>query len=109
MRIERDDDRDGVFERRETYTLTGRLKAVQLDTDGDGTRDRMTLFDAAGHVLKEGSDADGDGYFERWRYPQPDGGVRVSHDDDGDQDSDYWDPPGAPPGWCAQRCVTRTP
>lgn len=109
VRIEYDDDRDGVFERRETYTVDGRRKAVQLDTDGDGTRDRMTLFDAAGHVLKEGSDSDGDGYFERWRYPQAGGGVRVSHDDDGDQDADRWDPPGPPPGWCALRCVTRAP
>ena len=107
VRIERDDDRDGVYERRETYTLDGRLKAVQLDTDGDGTRDRMTLFDPAGRVIKDGSDADGDGYFELWRYPQSDGSVRVAHDDDGDQDTDYWDPPGAPAGWCARRCVTR--
>jgi hypothetical protein len=29
VRIERDDDRDGIFERRETYTRAGVLKAVQ--------------------------------------------------------------------------------
>ncbi len=104
VRIERDDDRDGIFERRETYTRAGTLRAVNVDSDGDGIRDHLTLLRADGSVRKEGFDRDGDGNFEEWRFPVP-GGSRVGYDDDDDYDLDRWDTPGPPAGWCAARCV----
>ncbi len=104
VRIERDDDRDGIFERRETYTAAGVLRAVNVDSDGDGIRDHLTLLSADGTVRKEGFDRDGDGSFESWRFPVP-GGSRVGYDDDDDYDLDRWDAPGPPPNWCAARCA----
>lgn len=106
VRVERDDDRDALFERRETYTRQGVLRSVNEDTDHDGSRDHLILFDPQGRVRKEGFDRDGDGWFEEWRFPQGPGDARVAHDDDGDYDIDRWDTPGAPPAWCAARCVT---
>lgn len=44
LRIERDEDRDGVNERRESYTVTGALRSANDDTDGDGVRDHISLF-----------------------------------------------------------------
>jgi hypothetical protein len=102
--IERDDDRDGQFERREVFDSAGRLAIVLLDTNGDGNRDVMRFMLADGTVRKEGRDRDGNGDFEEWRYPQVGSGVRVGYDDDNDRDIDRWDSPGAPAGWCAARC-----
>ncbi len=108
VRIERDDNGDGVYERRETYARDGTLLAVNTDTDGDGVRDHLVLLGPGGVVRKEGEDRDGNGYFETWRFPVA-GGVRVGHDDDDDYDLDRWDPPGPPQGWCAARCVVSAP
>ncbi len=105
LRIERDDDRDGVYERRESYTIAGVLRSTNDDTDGDGVRDHLTLFLADGTVRKEGFDRDGDGYFESWRFPVAGAPARAGYDDDQDYDIDRWDAPGAPNGWCASRCV----
>ncbi len=102
--VERDDDRDGQFERREIFDSTGRLLIVMLDTDGDGNRDVSRYLRADGAVYKEGHDRDSNGDFEEWRFPQPGSGVRVAYDDDNDRDVDRWEPPGAPAGWCAARC-----
>lgn len=104
LRIERDEDRDGIFERRETYTQEGRLRTVNDDSDGDSVRDRITVYRADGTAGKEGQDRDGDGFFEVWRFPQPGGPARVGHDDDEDYDIDRWEAPGPPAGWCAARC-----
>lgn len=106
VRVERDDDRDAIYERRETFTREGVLRSVNEDTDRDGNRDHLVLFFPDGRVRKEGFDRDGDGWFEEWRFPMPGGGSRVAHDDDIDYDLDRWDPPGPPPGWCAARCAT---
>ncbi|MBL8602916.1 MAG: hypothetical protein JNK72_13410 [Myxococcales bacterium] len=105
VRIERDDNRDGIFERRETYTREGVLRAVNLDTNGDGIRDHLTLMRPDGSVRKEGFDRDGDGSFEEWRFPALRGASRVAFDDDDDYDLDRWEAPGAPEGWCEARCV----
>lgn len=106
VRVERDDDRDSIYERRETFTRDGVLRSVNEDTDRDGNRDHLVLFWPDGRVRKEGFDRDGNGWFEEWRYPVDRGEARVSHDDDEDYDVDRWDPPGPPPGWCAARCAT---
>lgn len=106
LRVERDDDRDGIYERRETFTREGTLRSVNEDTDRDGNRDHLVLFLADGQVRKEGFDRDGDGWFEEWRFPVPGGGTRVAHDDDADYDLDRWEPPGPPVGWCSARCAT---
>jgi hypothetical protein len=103
LRIERDEDRDGVYERRESYDRQGHLLAVNEDTDGDGVRDHFSLFRAEGALLKEGFDRDGNGFFEEWRFPVP-GGARVGHDTNDDYDLDTWEPPGPPEGWCQARC-----
>lgn len=105
VRIERDDNRDGIFERRESYTRDGVLRAVNVDTDRDGVRDHLTLLDAQGRVRKEGFDRDGDGSFEEWRFPAASGASRVAFDRDDDYDIDAWEAPGAPDGWCAARCA----
>lgn len=107
LRIEHDDDADGVFERRETYTREGVLRSINEDTDHDGTRDHLTLVLPGGAVRKEGFDRDGDGFFEEWRYPLGDHSFRAAYDEDEDYDLDRWDPPGPPPAWCAARCVVR--
>ncbi len=104
LRVERDDDRDGIFERRETYTIDGRLRTVNDDSDGDSVRDRIAVYRPDGSVRKQGQDRDGDGFFEVWRFPLAGAPARVGHDDDEDYDIDRWDPPGAPEGWCAARC-----
>jgi hypothetical protein len=106
VRVERDDDRDAIYERRETFTRAGVLRSVNEDTDHDGNRDHLILFFADGRIRKEGFDRDGDGWFEEWRFPLPNGDARIAHDDDDDYDIDRWDPPGPPPGWCAGRCAT---
>ncbi|MBI5514387.1 MAG: hypothetical protein HY909_11500 [Deltaproteobacteria bacterium] len=103
VRIERDEDHDGLYERRESYDREGRLLAVNEDTDGDGVRDHFTLFRGAREVAKEGFDRDGNGFFEEWRFPVP-GGVRVGRDLNDDYDLDAWDRPGPPEGWCQARC-----
>jgi len=108
LRIDRDDDRDGIFERRETYSLEGQLRAVNDDSDEDNVRDRITLYRPDGTVRKEGRDRDGDGFFEEWRFPQPGAPARVGHDDDGDYDIDRWETPGPPSGWC-ERCGCQAP
>lgn len=107
--IDRDDDRDGRFERREAFYRDGRTRFVLLDSDGDGERDTQRFYTASGTVLKEGRDLDRDGIYEQWRFPQPGGGSRVGYDTDGDHDIDRWDPPGAPEGWCVARCATSLP
>lgn len=104
LRIERDDDADGIYERRESYTVEGMLRSVNDDPDGDGSREHIVLLRVDGSVRKEGFDRDGDGFFEEWRFPATP--ARVAHDDDSDYDLDRWDAPGAPEGWCAARCVT---
>ncbi len=109
LRVERDDDRDGVFERRETYAQNGVLRSANDDSDGDGVRDHLVMYAADGAVRKEGYDRDGDGFYEVWRYPIAGGAARVAHDDDADYDLDRWDLPGAPEGWCASRCAVTTP
>lgn len=105
VRVERDDDRDALYERRETFTRAGVLRSVNEDTDNDGSRDHLVLFRPDGRVLKEGFDRDGDGWFEAWRFPVSAGDARTAHDDDADYDLDRWDAPGPPPGWCAARCA----
>lgn len=105
LRVERDEDRDGVFERRESYTAEGLLRTVNDDSDGDSVRDRISLYRADGTVLKEGHDRNGDGFFEEWRFMSPGAPAQVGHDDDEDYDIDRWEAPGAPAGWCAARCV----
>lgn len=105
LRVERDDDRDGVFERRESYTSEGVLRSTNDDSDGDGVRDHLTLYLPDGTVHKEGFDRDGDGYFESWRFPMRGAPARAGYDDDEDYDIDRWDAPGAPERWCAARCV----
>ncbi len=104
LRVERDDDRDGVYERRESYSVSGVLRSSNDDSDGDGVRDHITLYLADGSLKKEGFDRDGDGYFESWRFPVPGAPSRAGYDDDEDYDIDRWDPPGAPERWCASRC-----
>jgi hypothetical protein len=111
--VERDDDGDGQFERREVFSENGDLEMVQTDTDDDGRRDKWQYLapPAPGvqgpqRVVKEGLDRNGDGSPDEWRYP--DGtGVRVAYDDDDDRDVDRWDRPGPPAGWCAARCLVR--
>lgn len=103
VRIERDDNRDGIYERRETYSRQGALLAVNVDTDNDGVRDHLTLYGPNAQPLKDGYDRDGNGFFEEWRFPIA-GGVRVGFDDNDDYDLDRWEPPGPPDGWCAARC-----
>lgn len=105
--VERDDNRDGQFERREVFDSSGRLLIVMLDTNADGNRDVMRYLDPQGAVYKEGHDRDGNGDFEEWRFPQRTAGVRVGYDDDNDRDIDRWDRPGAPEGWCEARCRVR--
>jgi hypothetical protein len=105
LRIERDEDRDGVNERRESYTVTGLLRSSNDDTDGDGVRDHISLFRPDGFLRKEGYDRDGDGFFESWRFPVAGAPSRAGYDDDEDYDIDRWDPPGAPERWCAARCA----
>ena len=55
-------------------------------------------------VRKEGYDRDGDGFFESWRFPVAGAPARAGYDEDEDYDIDRWDAPGAPEGWCAERC-----
>lgn len=107
VRVERDDDRDALYERRETYSREGVLRSVNEDTDHDGSRDHLILFHPDGRVRKEGFDRDGDGWFEEWRFAVGAGDSRTAHDDDGDYDIDRWDAPGPPPSWCEDRCATR--
>jgi len=109
LRVERDDDRDGIFERRETYTQGGRLRTVNDDSDGDSVRDRIAVYRPDGSVRKQGHDRDGDGFFELWRFPQAGAPARVGYDDDEDYDIDRWEAPGPPDGWCAARCSGDAP
>jgi hypothetical protein len=104
LRVDRDDDRDGIFERRETYGRDGRLRTVNDDSDGDSVRDRLAVYRPDGTVRKEGRDRDGDGFYEEWRFPQTGGPARLGRDDDHDYDIDRWDAPGPPAGWCEARC-----
>jgi hypothetical protein len=108
LRIEHDDDRDGIYERRESLTREGRIRSINEDTDHDGVREHIALFRPDGTLHKEGYDRDGDGFFESWRFPVVGAPARQGYDDNEDYDIDRWDPPGAPAGWCDERCSVRT-
>ena len=74
VRVEIDQNEDGVIERREDYDTTQALEKVELSTRSDGKITRTEFYDG-GVLVRAEQDADGNGAVDRWE-TYADGQVR---------------------------------
>ena len=74
VRVEIDQNEDGVIERREYYDTRQALEKVELSTRSDGKITRTEFYDR-GVLVRAEQDADGNGAVDRWE-TYADGQVR---------------------------------
>jgi hypothetical protein len=110
VRIERDDDRDGVYERRETYTRDGRLKhRARRHRRRRHARPHDRLFDPTGGSSRRAPTATATGTSSSGASPGRRATRASPTTTTSDYDIDRWERPGPPTGGAPLRCVTRAP
>ncbi len=65
VRVEIDQNEDGIIERREYYDTRQALEKVELSTRGDGSITRTEFYEG-GVLVRAEQDVDGDGAVDRW-------------------------------------------